>query len=310
MTITKHSQLIRPEWRGTGLVALSGFCYGFLGYLGTSLFQYHLSIPDMLFWRFFIAAWWMLLTTVFFKKIKILPTDRKTLLKIIAYGALCYGGSSGFYFIASQYIGTGLAMVIFFCYPVFVTLLALIAGTWKINKHALASLTIILIGLICLKGEGKTALDIMGIFLSILSGVCYAIYIYANRHQAKIIDSSLLTLLICLVTSIIFLIMACFTHSFTIPTTLGAWAYILALGIFATAIPIQLLLDGLKYISPIKASILSVLEPVVTLAVGFVALHEAVSFLQLMGALIVLAGAILIQFEYTPKDEYEINQTL
>lgn len=64
--------------------------------------------------------------------------------------------------------------------------------------------------------------------------------------------------------------------------------------IVATAIPIQLLLDGLKYVSPVKASILSVFEPLVTVFIGFVLLHETMSSLQSIGITIVLLGAILI----------------
>ena len=101
----------------------------------------------------------------------------------------------------------------------------------------------------------------------------------------------------CLGNSLIFFIISCITKSFFIPTTLHAWSYIIAIGIIATAVPIQLLLDGIKHISSIKASILSVLEPVVTLLVGVALLSESISATQAIGVLTVLLGAILIQFE-------------
>ena len=83
----------------------------------------------------------------------------------------------------------------------------------------------------------------------------------------------------------------------SIPIHLNTWGYILLLGIFATAIPIQLLIVGLKYISPVKASILSVTEPVMTLILGMFLLSETISPLQLFGIFIILFGAVLIQFE-------------
>jgi drug/metabolite transporter (DMT)-like permease len=88
-----------------------------------------------------------------------------------------------------------------------------------------------------------------------------------------------------------------YTHTFTVPTTITAWANVLAIGIIATAIPIQLLLDGLKFISSVKASILSVLEPVMVVVMGLAFLGESISSMQVIGIITVLTGAILIQFE-------------
>ena len=46
---------------GTFLVVLSGFLYGMIGYFGIQLFSQGFSVPGMLFWRFAVAAVWMLL---------------------------------------------------------------------------------------------------------------------------------------------------------------------------------------------------------------------------------------------------------
>lgn len=305
------SFLTKREMRGTFLVALSGMCYGLMGYLGTQLFANHFSVSNMLFWRFFIAMIWIFCITLLFSKNTFLKHKVDTsLLKIILLGAVSYSGTSAFYFLACLHISTGLAMVIFFSYPIFVSLFALIAGQWRINKYALGSLATVLVGLIFLKGRGNSSLDTLGVALSILSALFYATYVYSSRHNAKRVDSRLLTLFICMGTSLIFFLIACYTHTFSLPTTFRAWFYIISLGIVATALPIQLLLDGLKYISPIKASVLSVLEPVVTVLVGFILLHETMSFLQVIGVLVVLLGAILIQFEKSPsKDclQYDIT---
>lgn len=311
MTASTHSlSLANTQWRGTILVALSGMCYGLMGYLGTRLLQNDFSVANMLFWRFFVAMCCMLFATFVFRKNVVFKTDhKKSFFKTILIGVLSYSGTSAFYFLACEHIGTGLAMVIFFSYPVFVTLFGLLKDEWQINKYVIASLATVMIGLLCLKGHGENALNLIGILLSIVSALFYATYVYTSRNNAKEIDSSLLTLLICFGTSTIFFIVAYTTHTFSVPNTLSEWLDILAVGIIATAVPIQLLLDGLKYISPVKACILSVLEPVVTVLVGFALLHETMSFMQAVGVMIVLIGAILIQFEKTPKDDYQNDAT-
>jgi drug/metabolite transporter (DMT)-like permease len=286
------------QLRGTLLVALSGLLYGFMGFFGTHLIQENLSVSNMLFWRFFIATIWVLGTAFWYKRnfFKKLP-DKRILLRTLLLGAVSYSGGSFFFFLASQYTGTGVAMVIFFCFPVFVTLFTWMTTSWKMNKYAAASLFTILLGLFLLKGHGTHTLNLVGILLAVISGVSYAIYVISSKHNTKNFDSELLTFLVCLGNSIIFLIVSIATKHFSIPTTLHAWIYISAIGVVATALPIQLLLDGIKHVSPVKASILSVLEPVVTLLVGVLLLHESMSSLQALGVLTILLGALVIQFE-------------
>ena len=288
-------------WRGTLLVALSGMLYGAIGYCGTQLFHQHFSVSSMLFWRFCIASLAML-TFICSSKKKVfeLRGEKSAFLKLLLLGILSYSGASAFYFAASKHIGTGLAMVIFFSFPVFVTLFVWCSSSWRMNKYAFFSLLTVILGLILLKGQGEHALNLFGILLAVIAALFYAIYVYGSRYSGQLMDSRLQTILICLGNAIIFLVISVYNHTLFIPETLSAWFYILALGVLATAVPIQLLLEGLKYVSPIKASILSVLEPVVTILFGLVLLHETISSLQLLGIMIVLLGAILIQFERTP----------
>lgn len=293
---------INNQLRGTFLVAISGMLYGIMAYFGTQLFQQHLSVENMLFWRFLIASFWMM-GFIFFSTKKIAKPDlsRSAIMKMMIFGAITYSGASAFYFMACEYIGTGVAMVIFFSYPIFVTLFAWCLSQWKMNKTAFLSLVFVIIGLIFLKGNGKAELNLFGIGLGMIAAIFYAVYIYGSQHTSKSLDSRLLTLLICLGNCAIFLVFSLYNHTFVLPTSSAVWINIFALGILATALPIQLLLDGLKYISPIKASILSVLEPVVTVLVGIALLHETISSQQSIGMIVIIIGALLIQFERAPE---------
>lgn len=284
--------------RGTLLVALSGTLYGVLGYFGTLLINEQFSISAMLFWRFFIAALWIFGSMMLFKR-KLGFTAHQSLLlsKLTLFGVLTYCGSSLFYFMATREIGTGVAMVIFFAYPVFVTLFAWLSRDWQINKYVLLSLVAVILGLIFLKGHGKEALSLIGVLFASVASFCYALYVYGSQRSVKTLDTRLQTFCICLGNAIVFLLLSYANQGLMVPHTMHAWFYVLALGIVATALPIQLLLDGMKYISPIKASILSVLEPIVTVTVGIWFLQETLSLGQALGIVIVLMGAVLIQFE-------------
>jgi drug/metabolite transporter (DMT)-like permease len=300
---------ISNQLHGTLLVALSGTLFGFLGYLGTQLVHLEFSIENMLFWRFLMASLWMLPGVMLLKSTQPIKAHAKsTLLKILTISAFCYTGNSAFYFIAAQHIGTGLAMVIFFSFPVFVTILMWTFDGWRANRYAVAALVAVGIGLILLKGHGEDSVDLFGLGFAGLAAISYAFYIYDNQHHSKTINTRLLTFLVCIGSTVIFLIWSLCTQTFTFPNTWHSWMYIILIGIFATALPIQLLLDGLKYISPVKASILSVLEPVVTLIIGVILLAETLTPLQLLGVLVILLGAIFIQFESQPKPKANSNE--
>ena len=282
------------------LVAISGILYGFLGFLGTGILRENISINDMLFWRFIIAGVWM----VFFV-VKQAPSDpeqnffdKRILLPMFLLGAVGYAGSSAFYFLASQYTGTGLAMVIFFSYPIIIALSSWIIQKKRLKMGIILSLTAMMVGLILLRDTSTHPINIIGIFFGLIAASCYAFYVVGSKHIASYtINANILTTIVCFGCASIFLILSIVSHSFVLPQTIKSWLYLLALGIFATALPIQLMLKGLKYISSMRASIISVLEPLVTMFVGVILLEESISHLQLIGVVIILGSALLVQFQ-------------
>lgn len=287
---------------GTFLVALSGLMYGLVGYFGMQLFFEGFSVPAMLFWRFLVAALWMLLIGILTRRsFKKLASNFRVILRLASVGAVSYAGCSAFYYLSSQHIGTGPAMVIFFSFPVFVMLFSLIFKEAVINRYAMIALVMVVTGLMLLNGSGQYNLDNKGIVLALIASFSYAIYVYCSQHSSKMVDSLWLTLCICVGCSAIFLVFAYATNTFQWPDTASAWKNILVLGVLATAIPIQLLLNGLKYISSMKASILSVLEPVVTVVIGVLFLQERLEWIQVLGILVILSGALVIQFEKQPE---------
>jgi drug/metabolite transporter (DMT)-like permease len=264
-----------------------------------------------LFWRFLTAALWMLLAVCFLRRGRKRKPDRAQvmlMLELATVGAISYAGGSCFFYLSSLRIGTGPAMVIFFSFPVFVTLFSVLFKQSKMNRYLVTALAMVMGGLVLLNGTGSHNLDNIGIGLALIASFSYAIYVYYSKRSSTKVDSLWLTLFICMGCSLIFLSFALAAHSFHIPPTVRAWRDILILGILATAIPIQLLLNGLKYISSVKASILSVLEAVTTVVVGVMFLEETLSGMQVIGILIVLSGAIVIQFEKQP--EFKIRAPL
>jgi drug/metabolite transporter (DMT)-like permease len=279
------------------LVAISGTLYGFLGYLGTCILRENLSISTMLFWRFTIAGLWTFLFVI--RKNRITNSiNLSTFWFVFFLGAIGYAGSSGFYFAASQYTGTGLAMVIFFSYPIMIALISWLKNRNNFNIVTLLTLISMMVGLYLLRDSSAHQLSILGILFGILAAMSYAFYVIGSKRISAItLDSNMLTTIVSFGCAVIFLILSISSHHFIFPQTMKSWLYLFALGIFATALPIQLMLEGLKHISSMRASIISVLEPLVTVGVGIVLLNESVSHAQIIGIFIILISALFIQFQ-------------
>ena len=99
---------------------MSGILYGSIGYFGTRLLEEGLTVPDFLLWRFSFSVILLFPVTLLIwikdKKAK----NYLALLLIFILGIILSGLCSALYFEAGKTIGTGLAMVISFTYPLFV----------------------------------------------------------------------------------------------------------------------------------------------------------------------------------------------
>ncbi len=274
--------------QGALFAVLSGLMYGLIGYFGITLMR-DLSIANMQFWRFLISA---LFVMAFFAKDCFKSKDSIiAMVYSFCFGGLFYGTAAGVYFIGSSYIGTGPSMVIFFTYPAIVLLLNKVIYKTKIPKIYFFALLLIAVGMTQLVGFEGFKLDYIGIFLAIFSAFLYACYILCGDNIQ--ISPAMSTLMVSLGCAFASLIYALWDQSFIIPTTQVQWLKILGIGVISTALPMILFLEALKRISPEKASILSVTEPLFVVIFGVLLLDEFINIPKMVGIVAILLGALI-----------------
>ncbi len=275
--------------KGSLYAIASGLCYGLIGYFGIRIIQEDLSVSCMLFWRFFIASLFMGLLIL--AKRDWTGLISKDSIKAFLSGFFFYGTSTTLYFIASLYLGTGLAMVIFFTFPGMVMLINSLFFKAPFYKTYLAAFAVTMLGMIFLVDTAAFSADLWAIGICLFCAFLYASYIIASKRVT--LDSNISTLMVstgCMMTSFI---LSLVEGGFFIPETSTCWFNIICMGLIGTAIPILLLLAALKYISSEKASLLSVLEPVFVVIFGILLLGEEVSGKEIAGMGIILSGTIL-----------------
>ncbi len=285
--------ILTEQQRGSLYAISSGLCYGLVGYFGMTIIESGYSVFTMLFWRFFVATLCMALVLIpQYKHIDF--SSYKQIAKTFAYGMVFYGTSTICYFFGSQYIGTGLSIVVFFTFPAMVMLINILMYKAEVHKMYYLAFGLVMLGMIFLVNFDDIGFNLWGIGMSLLSAFLYAYYIISSKKVS--IQPMLSTFLIslgCMLTSLIF---ALFDSSMYLPTTLDSWFNIGSMGLICSAIPILLLLQSQKYISSEKASMLSVLEPVFVVLFGMLLLDEQIKATEFLGIAIILSGAFLTLF--------------
>ncbi len=278
------------EQKGVLCVIASGLLYGLLGYFGMTIIAEGFSRYNMLFWRFSVASIFMLF--IISPKIKTLSESPREVLKMFFFGAIFHGVAVILYFTSAIYVGTGIAMVLFFLYPVIVILLNRVFYHTKISKTYYYSISLILLGLVLLIDITNLNLNIFGIVIGILDAVFYALYVVASKNsKLSSVLATFAMVLGCVLTTFIFSV---FDSSFQVPTTFALWLNVVTMGVLCTALPILFFLKGLQYIDSAKVSILGVTEPLAVMFFSYILLGERMTLLQFCGAMSILFGAVMV----------------
>lgn len=275
--------------RGSLYAIISGFLYGFVGYFGLSAIKNDLSVSSMLFWRFALAS--LFLCVFLIPKLKKIQFFSTPVLLAFVNGALFYACSTLAYFHASSYIGSGLAMVVFFTYPLTVMLLNFFLYQDKIAERSYWSMFFIVSGMILTVDIQSLHFDLFGIFLAVISGIFYAFYIVSSKRVPLTPEVS--TFSVSLGCTLTFFFLSIMDHSLSLPATMHVWANLIGIGLIATVIPVLFLLYSLKLIDSTKASILSVLEPVFVVIFGVLLLGEILNPRLLLAIMLILGGALI-----------------
>jgi drug/metabolite transporter (DMT)-like permease len=283
------------------LIAASGVFYGSLGYFGVSLRQAHFSLWTMLFWRFLIAAVILLLVLMIKKQSPKL--SQETVFRFLPgflQVSFLYCIAAASYFLSSEFIGTGFAMVFFFTYPVFVMLFGRLFENQHFGYPALGCLFFILLGTFFLASGHEQPMNLQGVFFGFSGAILYALYLSLSKKQIQSVSALVAAMGMCLGCALIALGISFFLGHPVFPQEAFSWNVVMAMaaiGLICTALPVLMMLEGLQYVLASTAALLSVLRPVTTVFIGVFAMQENIYFMQVLGVVLILVSTIVIQLK-------------
>jgi drug/metabolite transporter (DMT)-like permease len=282
---------------------LLGFALVFLSSLGFSLaptfsnrsYESGANTVGVLIVRFTVAALLMLLIRQFSKGKRVWPQPR-LMLQLFLLGAFGYSGAAFFYFTAIENMSSGVSIVIWYIYPVFVVLIGWALFKTKPKRQTIFSLVSAMIGVAITVGQPGNATT-KGVILILLSSLSYTFYTLSGSRAFKKTD---------LYTGVTFVmagaatafwmywLLAPSTTPVLFPQRMSGWLWIGALAIFATVLSTATLFAGLKILGPNTTSVVNTVEPVLNIAAGILFLNEVFSLQQGVGAVFVVGALIYL----------------
>lgn len=284
---------------GLLLVFLSAAGYSFFPILTKALYESGVTqATDILTWRFILS---MPLTWAAIALIErrgpsdpagaALPRTRLLLMGIL-FGALALCA-----FLALSRLPASLYTVLIYTYPAMVALGSLLLGE-RLSGLGWLALALTLIGAVLTVPnvfEGFDGVDSGGVLFVFANAALYALYILLSgrilRGQRDLARASAWSI----TGSFLFVVVMTAVRGVNIPPNSAAWLQLIALAIVATVIPIFAFYAGMQKLGAARASIVSMIEPVMTLLWAALLLGEALLPLQIAGAVCILFSVLLLQ---------------
>lgn len=277
------------------LVLLSAAGFGTLGVLGKYATGAGLSIPTVLAARFALAT--LLLWPVLAATGDLRPLRGRHLLVAVALGAAGYATMSGLYFVGLDYMTAGLVGIVLYTYPVVVTAMAAVALDEPVTPRRVVAVGLAVGGVGLIAGADPAGADPRGVAAVLVAAVVYAAYITVGRAALSSVEPRVLTAHVLPAAAGSFLVVGSATGRLSVPTAPASWAVLVAIALLATAVPILAFFAGLSRVGAGRASVVSTVEPVVTVALGAALLDEPVTLTTLAGGALVLGGVLVLEAE-------------
>jgi drug/metabolite transporter (DMT)-like permease len=288
---------------GIALCVASACGFGLLAIFATQAYDAGAGITTVLATRFAVAAgaFWAIVAlrralarrgrTA--REARVTP-PRRVVLTALGLG-VGYTVQSASFFGALKHIDASLTSLLLYTFPVLVCCGAIALGRerfepWKAGALAVATAGTALV----LLGGGSGGLHATGVLLALAAAATYSMYLLVADGVLGRIDPWLMSALIASSAAITFVVFGLATGSLDAPSSTGL-AWIVAIALFATVLPMGTLLLGMARVGASTGAIVSTIEPVVTVTLAVILLGETLGSAQLFGGVLVLGAVLALQ---------------
>ena len=280
---------------GVVLIFLSAFGFGLMPIFAIYAYAGGVNVPTLLFLRFAVAAV-CFFAYLFWRRTKWRLRPRE-LVSLFFLGAVLYTLQSTFYFSSVQYIPASLAALILYLYPVLVAILSVFVEKERFALQMMVPIVLSLTGIAAVLGAPLGEVDGLGVLLAFGAALVYSLYITLGRRVVLAVSPLVTSAFVSAFAALSFLLFGLANRSLHFELAWATWLMVAGIVLFSTILAMAAFFAGMERIGATRASILSTVEPVVTIGCSALLMGEVLSWMQGFGALLVLTGAIWVVWQ-------------
>lgn len=278
---------------GPALCLLSAAAFGCMAIFGKLAYDAGVDVGSLLLVRFALAA--AVLAAIAASIGALRGLGRRAVLSGLAMGAIGYATQAGLYFLALERMDASLLSLLLYTYPALVTGAAIVLGREEPSARKGVALAVASIGTaLVLAGAGTGALDPLATVMALGAAAAYTTYILTGDRVVAGVPPLALAALVTAGATVTFGVAVLVTGGPDLGFAAAGWGWLTAIALVSTVAAIIAFFAGLARVGPSTASILSTVEPVITVALAAAVFGEALTAVQLAGGALVLATVLVL----------------
>ncbi|MDY6121539.1 MAG: DMT family transporter [Porphyromonas sp.] len=275
---------------------ISSATFGLIPLFAKPILQSGVPHETVVFFRFVLAT--LMLGIIHLCSGGSFRLKRKEFFPLLILGGL-YTASAMLLFWGYSQMSSGIATVIHYMYPFFVSFILFAVFRERIGSVTLLATCIAVLGVSLLMGLWQSSEEISigfwAFFVVLVSGLSYAIYIVVVHHSAvRNMSGKLLSFWVLLTASAASLGNAIIRHGeINLLPDLSSWINILLLALIPTVISNIALVVAVQSIGATRTAVLGAMEPLTAVLVGITFFHEEIATSGHWGIVFILIAVLL-----------------
>jgi drug/metabolite transporter (DMT)-like permease len=275
---------------GGALIALASLQFGGVVVLGKVVTDGGLSVPSFLALRFAVAS--ALLGLVLVATRQPLAAVRGEGWRLAGLGIAGYAVEAALFFAALRHGTAAPVTLLFFTYPVLVSVLSVALGRGFPGRLVVAALASSVGGasIVVVAGHGLE-IEAAGVLFALGSAVTFSLYLLGADAVLKETNSLTGSMWVSAAAAVALGAFALASGAAQWPIGLRQWAPVLGSAVFTSG-AFACLFAGLRRLGAVRTSIVAASEPLAATVLAVIFLHEPLRAATVVGGLLILAGVV------------------